>query len=342
MNVIARASVLLSMLLCGAAEAQITKPQQRKPEFAGAAEFLIAVPWTTLELGDGRNETFTGKMIYWKQSGPTYTARTDLRLEDGNGRIVDLSEDFHFRLSKEGDAGGDAVELLSSTIPRELSHRLVDTSDFALVPLRLLFPHKMPTSTGRRDAVKEINHEDYHVEYTEKYNGVTQVSRTRLHKYLSRTVRTFRPSGFQLIDYTLTFEDQRDDTIMAGFGIRMLVHPTLPLPNGDPAPCGVFHIAVIKAFQLDWLKLRSVINEKEWDNRFPEWKNSTLGEHLFMASVACPTSTTAIPSCCRALRRCWWTRPWGSIRIACSRHACAPRPPTNACYSRPRRPPRAR
>ncbi|MBI4881528.1 MAG: hypothetical protein HY812_17970 [Planctomycetes bacterium] len=264
------------------AGAERLEPPHKQPKDGVAFGVRIRVPWSTFELGKGRDEEFAGKLKCWKPEGEKYLVATDFALRDGAGRALALPEEISFCRNKEGDAQGGAEFLPGSAVPREQRYRLVASSDFALVPLRMLFPHEMPTSRGGAPAAREIDHEDFHVAFEEKFGGVDMVSITPLRTYAGRTVRTFRPSGFQLIDYTLTWEDERDQTVMAAFGLRLLVHPTRPLPSGEEAPAGLFHCAIIEVEQLDWRRESPVIAAEEWERRLPKWRDR-LGDQLFDA-----------------------------------------------------------
>lgn len=260
------------------------KPKSGPSDRARMAEVLIAVPWSTLGLGSGRGETFSGRVACWQSSGSEWSVATDLKLRDGSGAPLAVPEKIRFKLSAEGDALGGGEDLDAAEIPPELRYRLLGASDFGLIPLRMLFRHKMPSGTGSRMATKTISHEKFQATYEEKFLGVETVSRTPLHAFQTRTVRTFVPSGFQLVDYTLTYERENDNTVMAAFGLRMLVHPSRQLPGGVEAPGGVFHIAVLKTHQLDWLQEASPITPTEWDARMSKWYDR-LVDQLF-AGVA--------------------------------------------------------
>ncbi len=263
--------------------AEQPEPPRKQPKDGVAFGVRIRVPWSTFELGKGRDEEFAGEMKCWKPEGEDrYVVATDLALRDGEGRTLALPQDISFSRNKEGDALGGAEFLPGSAVPRDQRYRLVASSDFALVPLRLLFPHEMPTSRGGAPATREIDHEDFHVAFEEKFGGVDMVSITPLRTYAGRTVRTFRPSGFQLIDYTFTWEDERDNTVMAAFGLRLLVHPTRPLPSDQDAPAGLFHCAIVEVEQLDWRRESPVIEAEEWEQRQSRWRER-LGEQLFDA-----------------------------------------------------------
>ncbi len=252
----------------------------RQPKGGSGSQISIFVPWTSLGLGRGMNESFEGKLFFWQPSGPVYTVLTDLALRDASGRDLAIPDSITFRLAKDGEPAGAKENLDAVPLPPELRYRLVAESDFSLVPLRMLFPHDMPGATHGKPREKSASHEFWHIDVSERNLGGEKVSQTDLEKQFTRTVRTFRPSGFQAIDYVQTWEDTRDKTVMAAFGVRILAHPTRPLDDGREAPSGVFHVAVLKAYQLDWLKETIVIDSTEWDGRFPAFQDR-LADALF-------------------------------------------------------------
>lgn len=274
------AAALLGVAATTARAADPTKPE-RKPKDAASMHVTILVPYSALGLGSGRGEVFTGKIHYWPNQGPTWVALTDIGLKDANGRTMAPQTGLNFRLSKEKDAGGGAVELNGVDDLAKLATRIVHESDLALLPLRALVPNTMPSGSGRAAAVKELNHEHYHVAISEKYVGAEQISMTPLHRNFTRSVRTLRPSGFQIVDYILSYEDERDASIMASNSVRMFVHPTATLADGTRPPAGVFHIEYVHAYQLDWLKESAVIDGPEWVRRNPKW-TETLADQLFL------------------------------------------------------------
>ncbi len=277
--------VLIALLALAAvapiAHAEPPKKPIRSREVHGSgAQITVFVPWTSLGLGRGMNEQFTGKLFFWQPSGPVYTALTDIALRDTEGRELAIPDKINFRLAKDGEPAGGKEDLDSVPLPAALRFRLVAESDFALVPLRMLFPHEMPSAKGGKPREKSASHEFWHIDVTERNLGGERVSMTELDKQFTRTCRTFRPSGFQMIDYVQAWEDARDKTVMASFGVRILAHPTRALDDGREAPSGVFHIAMIKAYQLDWMKETVVIDSTEWDSRFPVFQDR-LADALF-------------------------------------------------------------
>lgn len=274
------ATALVTVGADAARAADPVKPE-RKPKDAASMHVTVLVPYSTLGLGAGRGEVFSGKIHYWPNQGPTWVALTDIGLKDAGGRTLSPQTGLTFRLSKEKDAVGAAVELNGVEDLAKLGTRIVHESDLALLPLRALVPNVMPSGSGRAAAVKELNHEHYHVEINEKYVGAEQISMTPLHRNFTRSVRTLRPSGFQIVDYVLSYEDERDASIMASNSVRMFVHPTATLPDGTRPPAGVFHIEYVHAYQLDWLKETAVIDGPEWVRRNPKWTES-LADQLFL------------------------------------------------------------
>jgi len=276
------ALLALSLSLQAAtAFAQQLGPPGRKPE-GGVAFFVeIAVPWSALELGDGRNERFQGRLKIWDGEGPFHAGATDLVLRDGRGEAVPPPAALSFRLNDQGDAFGGGESLKGSELPRELRYRLIATSDFALLPLRLLFPHEMPASRGSTPASRRIAREGFRVRFEERFAGVERISYTPLRSHSGRTVRTFLPSGFELQDFTLTYEDERDDTVMGGFGLRILVHHDRPLEDGRPAPSGVHHLSVLRTHQLDWMRETTVVPVSDWNKKYNEWWER-LPDQLFL------------------------------------------------------------
>jgi hypothetical protein len=276
-------AVLVVASLCAFAArptfADPTKPE-RKPKDAASMHVTILVPYSALGLGSGRGEVFSGKVHYWPNQGPTWVMLTDLALKDATGRTLSPQTGLTFRLSKEKDAAGGQVEMNGVEDLANVATRIVHESDVALLPLRALVPNVMPSGSGRAAATKELNHEHYHVEISEKYIGAEQISMTPLHRNFTRSVRTLRPSGFQVIDYVLTYEDERDASIMASYAVRMFVHPTATLQDGTRPPAGVFHIEYVHAYQLDWLKEAAVIEGPEWVRRSSKW-TETLADQLF-------------------------------------------------------------
>lgn len=266
------------------AHAQEVGPKGRQMDDSVGFLVRIEIPWTTYSLGDGRDETFTGLLKCWPGEGPHMQAATSIQLRNGRGRLMDVPEQILFRLNDKNIAYGAAEDLSGPDLPEELTHRLLAKSDFALIPLRMLYPQEISTSSGGRAATDVIDHESYHAFFQQKFTGVERISRTPLRSYTCRTVRTFRPSGFQLIDYIQTFEDERDMTVMASFAIRMLVHPDRSLSGDQRPPGGVFHISLIRAYQLDWLKEVPVISTEEWERRFDKW-TGRLGDQLFLAAA---------------------------------------------------------
>lgn len=284
-----RTKTLLTVLLAAstlcaspvlARAADPAKPE-RKPKDAASMHVTVLVPYSALELGSGRGEVFSGKLHYWPNQGPTWVLLTDLGLKDASGRTLAPQTGLTFRLSKEKDAVGALVELSGIGDLPKLGTRIIHDSDLALLPLRALVPNVMPSGSGRSAAVKEINHEHYHLAITEKYLGAEQISMTPLHRNFTRSVRTLRPSGLQIIDYILSYEDERDASIMASYAVRMFVHPTATLSDGTRPPAGVFHIEYVHAYQLDWLKETAVIDSPEWVRRNSKWIE-TLADQLFL------------------------------------------------------------
>ena len=263
------------------ASSQQLGPTGRRPEGGVADSVGIEVPWSALAPGGLRNQRYAGRLKFWKSDGPHYAAATDLPLPGGNGDAAPGVE-FSFRLNKEGDAFGAAEELAGAGGAQLLCDRLLEKSDFALLPLRMLFPHEMPSSSGGRPSARNIDHEKYHVLFEERFAGVETISVTPLRTFDCRTVRTFLPSGFRLVDYTRTFEDDRDKTVMAGFGIRMLVHEARSLPDGRTAPFGVFHFSVLRTHQLDWMRETTVIPVNDWNKQRERWIDR-LPDQLFQA-----------------------------------------------------------
>ncbi|MFH0946393.1 MAG: hypothetical protein V2A76_14440 [Planctomycetota bacterium] len=264
------------------ASSQQLGPEGRRPE-GGVADFVqIEVPWTALLPQGGRNQRSVGRLKFWKSEGPHYAFATDLPLPGGDGRTPSPEEGLTFRLNKQGDAFGAGADLEGPDHSLTMCGRLLAKSDFALLPLRMLFPHEMPASSGGRPSERTLDHEEYQVLFEERFAGVETISYTPLRSHDCRTVRTLLPSGFQLVDYTLTYEDERDETVMAGFGIRMLVHDDKPLPDGRTAPSGIFHFSVLRTHQLDWMRETTVIPVKEWDRLYERWMDR-LPDRLFTA-----------------------------------------------------------
>ena len=283
LQILAGRLLLAAWLLSGtAAVGQQLGPPGRRPEGGVAYYVEIAVPWTSLELGDGRDERYQGRLKFWESEGPLYAAATNLVLRNGRGEQVSQPSELTFRLNDKGDAFGGGEALSGGALPPELGYRLISQTDFALLPLRMLFPHKMPTALGSGPAFRAIEHEQYRVQFEQRFSGVEMISRTPLRSYASRTARTFLPSGFELVDYTLTYEDDRDDTVMAGFGIRMLVQHDRPLRDGRPAPSGVHHLSLLRTHQLDWMRETTVIPVRDWNEKYNKWWER-LPDQLFAA-----------------------------------------------------------
>lgn len=273
---------LIFITLPAATAAEFKDVPNRHPEGGVKFEVTVEVPWSTLGYGDGRRESFDGRVALYppdEKDLRNFRVVSEFYVNDGDGKEISVPE-TRITLDKEGDPAA-AVESLAAGIPREDRYRLFATSDIALVPLRMVFRHEMPTGRGgTADKVKDIG--DFRVTWSERFLGVERVSATMLQKFESRIERTHKPSGLRILDYTLTFEDERDDTVLASFGVRMFVDPSRAMPDGRAAPAGVHHISVIKCYQLDWRQERTVIGENMWEPLLERWF-SRLSDQLFFA-----------------------------------------------------------
>lgn len=286
---VARAVALaLPLLLASTAQAQLDGLPRRQPEGGVKFALRIEVPHSHLGIGDGRRELCEGKLGFHKpgvdgdpktkEPDLDYQVATDLLLRDDTGRVIDPPT-MTFRLDRSGAPIGGAEDLSGAEIPRDLRYRLVASSDFALVPLRMLFRHEMPSGSGGH-ALKDATGDGFAVRFAERFAGVETVSITSTMRYEATVIRTFQPSGFELIDHLLTFEDERDQTVLAAFCIRMLVHPTRTARDGSRPPAGVFHLSLIKAYQLDWLKETPVLPPALWAPHLERWFGR-LADQLF-------------------------------------------------------------
>ena len=288
---------LRAPLLCLAALLAATPPAsgqldglpRRQPESSIKHMVKIDVAWSRLGFGDGRRETYEGKVAFHKPEADgdpetkehdhDYHVVSDIWLRDGDGRMVEPAGDLRFRVDKTGAPIGGPETPRSLEEAGELTRRLVASTDFCLIPLRMLFRHEMPSGRGNR-ATLEARGDGHRVHWSERFGGVETISRTSTMRYESVVTRTFEPSGYRLVDHALTFEDERDDTVLASFAIRMVTHPTMTTPGGDRPPGGVFHIAFVRVFQLDWLKESPIFNLTIWDSHVDKWYGR-LADQLF-------------------------------------------------------------
>jgi hypothetical protein len=254
----------------------------RRPEFGVKFQFTLRplVDSTgTLAVGEVESGQFAvvrpTEFAEELQLTTTYQARL------AGGARGDAVGSRLLRITKDRDAIGGA---LPEDVPADVLRRLLDESDVALLPLRLVTRHKMPSSTGSAPAIKEVAGASFHTLYSERFAGLETVSRTTLQKFRGRTVRTFRPSGYRLVDHFLTYEDTSDDTIMAAYGVRVLQHP-------KRAGTGIVFATRITVSQIDWLREKPIIDEEYWEEqeeRFAEILAEDLYESISGEGIGDP------------------------------------------------------
>lgn len=247
---------------------------QRKPDGGMKLQVEIDTRIGSLDL----NRSLEGKLGFERQKGARFRAVIDFSDASNGDTAAALSGERIFDLTDAGDAKGGA--LASDALPKTLP--AIDTTDFALVPLRLLFRHEMPTSIGGKNAERELLGKGFHAKIAERFSGVKTISITPLQKFRGTLVRTFSPSGLQIVDHFLTYEDERDNSVMGGFCLRMLVHPSAVVDGKRPAG-GVLYLSIVRMQQIDWLKERTVIPDEIWDDEQDAWY-PPLAEDLFLAT----------------------------------------------------------
>lgn len=265
----------LCLIFCAppAAADEWSELPRRKPEFGQKMNVAVEILANEIDPAIG-NRTFDFDLAYWKGG------ELDTRFKLATTRTIGgkaAPGPREFETTKEYDPIGGRVTI-GATPDAELLLRVVDPSDFALTPMRCLLRHKMPSSAGNA-AEKELSGGGFHVKWSERFAGVKQISITPLQVTRGRSVRTFGPSGFRLVDHYLTYEDARDDSIMGAFCVRVLWRPSRG-DAPDAPPSGVYFAAVFHLTQLDWLKEGEVIPEDAWTNANDEWREM-LAEDLF-------------------------------------------------------------
>jgi hypothetical protein len=274
MNLTFLASLLVASTAATATADEWDALPVRKPEFG--QKMTVSVEELVNEITPLiKVAPFSFDLAYWKPS----ELATEFKL--ASTRYIDgkpAPGDREFATTKEYDPLGDKVMIASVPDP-ELLARAVDNSDFALVPLRVLLRHQMQASSGS-GAEKEHSGPGFHVKWSERFAGVRTLSMTPLQLTRGKSVRTFAPSGFRLIDHYMTFEDARDNSMMGAFCVRVLWHPNRVGENGVRPANGVFFAAKLKLVQIDWLKEGEIIPEKYWEAEEEDWKE-LLAEDLF-------------------------------------------------------------
>lgn len=247
---------------------------QRKPEFGQKMNVTVEILANEIDPALG-TKPFEFDLAYWR-GGELETQYKFATTRAIGGKPA--PGDREFSLTKEYDPLGGRVSIGASP-DAELLARVIDTSDLALTPLRCLVRHRMPSSSGG-PAEKEMSGSGFHARWSERFAGVKQISITPLQITRGRTVRTIAPSGYRLIDHFLTYEDARDDSIMAAFCVRVLWRPIPNAEAGAAPPSGVYFAAILRMTQIDWLKEGEVIPADAWENEEDVWREM-LAEDLF-------------------------------------------------------------
>jgi len=268
------ATLCLALLFSTATADEWDGLPQRKPEFGQKMNVSVEVLVNEIDPAIG-SKPFDFDVAFWKSSEfATDFSFVTTHVFEGKAAPGDRT----FKMTKEYDPAGGRVSI-DDTPDAELLARVIDSSDFALAPLRCLVRHQMPSSAGG-PAEKEMSGSGYHVKWAERFHGVKQVSQTPLQLTRGRSVRTFAPSGFRLVDHYLTFEDARDNSMMGAFCIRVLWRPTRADVDPSAPPSGVYFAALLRMKQLDWLKEGDVIPEDTWKDQDETWREM-LAEDLF-------------------------------------------------------------
>jgi hypothetical protein len=240
----------LSLAVADGALARADRPQ-RKPAEGGEWRVSIAVLESHLSLPAGNA---TG--VVWFQNGGNrkYAGETNLVFRAGAEEIAIAAPDF--ALDADEDAAGLAEEYAGAAVSRALLARSLTASDFALVPIRALQWQRIAGVSGERIAKKSVNAVAQSVEWSAERFGTARLGGLTHDQILTRCVRRFQPSGFEIHDYLFTAEyhseKESEHYVAFATGYRAFVHPGVTIQGGKRPEGGLLALVRIQATRLEW------------------------------------------------------------------------------------------
>ena len=286
--------LLLLALAPAALGADLEKPT-RKPDGGAYFEVAVAVPVSSLDLASGPKANYRGRLWLERLMGKKFQGGTDLTVQDRSGNPVSLPE-IAFQVDANLNAAGADEDLRGPLIKAALCQRAAASSGISLLPVRALLPHLMEYESRQRKALAEWQAVGATVEMRESSLGPKRLRGTMADQYFTHAIRRLQPSGYELHDFVLTCEDAKEETVMYARGLRLLVHPTLKLPDGSIPPSGIIQMLTFTAHQLEWLSDEGYLSQSErssLDSKYEDGLVNALFEAIDGEGVGNPFESPA-------------------------------------------------
>ncbi|MFH0944605.1 MAG: hypothetical protein V2A76_05345 [Planctomycetota bacterium] len=268
-------TMLLLLALAPLAPAADLERPARKPDGGAYFEVSVAVPLSSLDLLSGPKANYRGKLWLERLVGKKFRGGCDLTMQDRSGNPVTLP-DIGFQVDANLNVTGAEEDLSGPTLPNALCRRAVASSGISLLPVRALLPHLMEYESRQRKALAEWQAVGATSEMRETNLGPKRLRGTMADQYFTHAIRRLQPSGYELHDFVLTCEDTSEEEVMYARGLRLLVHPTLKLPDGGAPPSGVLQMLTFSAHQLEWLSDQEYLSPQEQSSLDSKYEDSLV------------------------------------------------------------------
>lgn len=275
----ARLRLAVAWLLLALASDLTAQPERpvRPPVGGGSLHVTLSIAKAHGHLKPGDSD---GEIWFEPTGSKKYRGATTLAPLGADGAAIALPE-VAFQLDADLDPLG-AEEPLPGPLASGLLLRAATSSDLALIPIRLLLPHKMNYDGTSREATKAVQCVGATVEMREVKLGARRIEGVSHDLYFTRSVRRYQPSGYQIHDYVLTAEDAAEGYVMAGAAMRVLIAPPGAAGATDGPEAGVLLVSRIQCDRLNWLNGRVLVPASEMSGLLEKF-GQNLANGLFEA-----------------------------------------------------------
>lgn len=242
--------ILTILATVDSAHAVAERPK-RKPLEGGEWRIDAAILESRIGIPTG---AITGVVWFQNEGGRKFGGESTL-VHVAGGTETRL-EAPSFALDAEEDAMGATEDYGDGALAAKWLSRSLASSDFTLVPIRLLQWHRVTWSGKDRIATKSVRAEGQAVEWSSEKLGTARLGGLTHDQFFTRCVRRFQPSGYEIHDYLVTAEYHSDKEaehyVAFGCGYRALVHPTRTGHDGARPEGGLLALIRLSAARLDW------------------------------------------------------------------------------------------
>lgn len=244
--------LLLALMSASPASASLERerPSGRRPDGAGSVNVSVKVQRSELTLAQGAE--FAGDLWYSPTGNGGYEGGVAMKARTRAGDVA--LPDLTFKLDAARNPFGAEETLGVPDLADAMLLRATSSSDFGLVPMRVIVPHIMEfDEDGGKAGTDEVSCSGggSTVFLSSRKSDRLQIDGIWLETYFTRSVRYYQPSGYQIHDYVLTAEAEDEDFITAAYALRVLVHPTIQLGGRHPEG-GVLLVLEIATNQRKW------------------------------------------------------------------------------------------